>query len=173
MLSAIAGAVIIWIVSATMVVPALLRAGVIGSGPPATGMRTETIQLSCLSPQQAGDIIDPYVRGHGSKYWLPSSGISAITVHGSPAEVDRSRSLIGRFERDPSAACRSAATTLRRTIESVNQAVSDANADASADANADVTPSPGPRRLRGPGLLGRGGSSLLNPDKATTPPKTK
>jgi glutaredoxin-related protein len=60
-LSAIAGAIIIWIVSATMVVPRLSRAAVIRNGAPATGVRTESMQLSCLSPQLAADVIDPYI----------------------------------------------------------------------------------------------------------------
>ncbi|HMI44537.1 MAG TPA: hypothetical protein VK491_00100, partial [Gemmatimonadaceae bacterium] len=54
-LSAIAGAVIIWIVSATMIVPALYRGGVIGNA----ASRTETMHLSCLSPQQGEEIIRP------------------------------------------------------------------------------------------------------------------
>jgi type II secretory pathway component GspD/PulD (secretin) len=91
----------IWIVAATLVIPALNR----GDMRIASELRTETMQLSCLSPQQAADIINPYVRSHGSTYYLPSSGISAITVRGRPAELAKSRDLIAHFERDPSAAC--------------------------------------------------------------------
>ena len=165
MASAIAGAIIIWIVSATMVVPGLYRAGVIGNGAQPAGLRTETMQLSCLSPQQAADIINPYVRERGSTYFILRSGISAITVRGTPRELERSRTLLQQFDRDPNAACRIAETQLRKTIESVERA-------ADAAAGRGVAPSPGPQNLKGPGLLGPStGSTLLTPDRATTPPK--
>ena len=67
---------------------------------------TETFTLSCLSPQQAGDIINPYLRSRGSKYYVSISGLSAITVHGTPDELTKSRRLIRQFENDPQAACR-------------------------------------------------------------------
>jgi hypothetical protein len=164
--SAIAGAIVIWIVSATMIVPALYRGGVIGSGPPPGGLRTETMQLSCLSPQQGEEIIRPYITSRGSMVRPVVSGISAITVRGSPEEIAKSRNLIHEFERDPNAACRIEETRLRNTIERVERA-------AGAAAGRDVTPSPDPQNLKGPGLLGPGGASLLNADKATTPPKKK
>jgi glutaredoxin-related protein len=162
-LSAIAGAIIIWIVSATMVVPALFQMRVIG-GTPATGVRTETMQLSCLSPQQAEDVIDPYIKGRNSRFYVPNTGISAITVRGTPDELAKSRDLIANFERDPNAACRVTATRLRNTMESVDQAFKDANSD--------PVLAPTPPTGRGPGLFGRTtGPTLLTPDKATTPPK--
>jgi len=101
MLSGAALAVTIWIAAATTLIPALNRADMrTGSA-----LRTETMQLTCLSPHQAGDIINPYVRSHGSAYYLPSSGISAITVRGTPEELAKSRDLIREFDKDPSAAC--------------------------------------------------------------------
>ena len=157
--SAIAGAVIIWVVSATMIVPALYRGGVIGNA----ASRTETMQLSCLSPQQGEEIIRPYINSVGSMVKPVVSGISAITVRGTPDEVAKSRNLIREFERDPNAACRIEETRLRNRIESVERAA--------AAAGGDVTPSPSPQHLKGPGLLGPRGASLLNADKATTPPK--
>jgi len=163
-LSAISGAIVIWIVSATMVVPGLYRAGVIGNGAPPAGLRTETMQLSCLSPQQAADIINPYVRERGSTYFILRSGISAITVRGTPRELERSRTLLQQFDRDPNAACRIAETQFRKRIESVERA-------ADVAAGRDVAPSPSPQNLKGPGLLGPSGASLLNADKATTPKK--
>jgi hypothetical protein len=91
----------IWIVGATMLIP-ILNGKDIRSH---STLRTETMQLSCLSPNQAADIINPYVRTRGSTYYIPSSGISAITVRGTPEELAKSRELILHFERDPSAAC--------------------------------------------------------------------
>jgi hypothetical protein len=165
-LSAIAGAIVIWIVSATMVVPGLYRTGVIGNGPPVTGVRTETMQLSCLSPQQAADVIDPYIRGRNSRFYIPNSGISAITVRGTPDELAKSRDLITRFERDPNAACRSTATTLRKTLQSVDRAMKEANSE--------PVLAPAPPTGNGPSLLGpTTGTTLLKPDKATTASKKK
>ena len=52
----------IWIAAATIVIPAMNR----GDIRSASSLRTETIQLSCLSSAQASDIINPYVRSRGS-----------------------------------------------------------------------------------------------------------
>jgi hypothetical protein len=107
MITGTALAVTIWIAAATTVIPALNRADV----RVASDLRTETIQLSCLSPRQAGDIISPYVRSHGSTFYLPTSGLSAITVRGTIKELSKSRDLISKFENDPSAACHLPAPT--------------------------------------------------------------
>lgn len=101
-ISGAALAVTIWVVGAMMVIPAMNRA----DDRFATTLRTETIRLSCLTPKQAADVINPYVRSHGSTYYLPSSDISAITIRGTPAELAKSRDLIFEFESDPNAACR-------------------------------------------------------------------
>jgi hypothetical protein len=103
MLSGAALVVTIWIAAATTIIPALNQADATTS----STLRTETISLRCLSPQQAADIIKPYVRSRGSTYFVPTSGISAITVRGNASEVAKSRNLIGEFEEDPAAACRS------------------------------------------------------------------
>jgi hypothetical protein len=108
----IAGAALvatIWIVAAMIVIPALNR----GDIHTASSLRTETIQLSCLSPEQAGDIISPYVRSRHSTFYVPGSGISAITVRGTRGELAKSRDLIGKFEKDPSAACRLPMTIIK------------------------------------------------------------
>ena len=99
MLSGAALAVTIWFTATILVLPAMR------SDRPAT-LLTETIPLSCLSPQQAADIIDPYVRTRGSLYFVPTTGISAITVRGTPAQMQKSKDLIREFEADPAAACR-------------------------------------------------------------------
>jgi hypothetical protein len=92
----------IWIAAAMTVIPALNRADLRTT----ELLRTETISLTCLSPKQAGDIIDPYVRSSGSAYYVPSSGISAITVRGTLRELEKSRDLLRDFESNPGAACR-------------------------------------------------------------------
>jgi len=73
---------------------------------PSRGLITETFTLSCLSPQQAGDIIDPYIRSNGSTYYVSKSGLSAITVRGRPDELTKAGRLLRQFENDPQAACR-------------------------------------------------------------------
>jgi hypothetical protein len=119
MLSGAALVATIWITAATIFFPAMRRGDLIAD----SALRTETISLSCLSPQQAADIINPYVRSNGSTYYLPSSDISAITVRGTAAEVRKSRSLIGNFESDPAAACRH---TFGSDLKKLNDAIFDA-----------------------------------------------
>ncbi|HVS60697.1 MAG TPA: hypothetical protein VHE82_08420 [Gemmatimonadaceae bacterium] len=101
MISGAALVATIWIAASVTVIPALNRA----DANIARRLRTETMQLSCLSPQQAADIINPYVRSHGSTYYIPTTGISAITVRGTAEELAKSRNLIRDFESDPKAAC--------------------------------------------------------------------
>jgi hypothetical protein len=106
MLSGAALAITIWVTATILVFPAMR------SDRPAT-LLTETIPLSCLSPQQAADIIDPYVRTRGSLYFVPTTGISAITVRGTPAQMQKSKDLIREFEGDPAAACRNKTAGLK------------------------------------------------------------
>jgi hypothetical protein len=91
----------IWIAAATTIIPALN----VADARRIPMLHTETISLTCLSPQQAADIINPYVRSHGSTYYIPTTGISAITVRGNMAELSKARELIHDFESDPKAAC--------------------------------------------------------------------
>jgi type II secretory pathway component GspD/PulD (secretin) len=87
------------------------------NGPAMSTLLTETIPLSCLSPQQAADIINPYVRNRGSTYYIPTSGISAITVRGTALELARSRDIIRKFESDPAAACRNTPADMLRKLQ--------------------------------------------------------
>jgi hypothetical protein len=110
-----------WIALSLTFIPAMNRADArLGSV-----LRTETMQLTCLSPKQAGDIISPYIRAHGSAFYLPTSDLSLITVRGTADELAKSRNLIQELESDPNASCRvrAEADRLRRTIEAVDQAV--------------------------------------------------
>jgi len=112
----------IWIAASLTIIPALNR----GDARFAYEPHTETMQLDCLSPQQAADIINPYVRSHGSTYYLPSSGISAITVRGTGRELSKSRELIAEFESDPRAACRLAGgADVNSTDDAMTQAIKD------------------------------------------------
>ncbi|HJQ52582.1 MAG TPA: hypothetical protein VJ825_01950 [Gemmatimonadaceae bacterium] len=104
-LSGIIGAIIVAVVASTMLIPQTIWNGI--TGPVASSaLRTETITLTCLSPEQAGEIISPYVRSHGSVYYTPRLGLSVITVRGTEREIQRSRALLDELEGDPAAACR-------------------------------------------------------------------
>ena len=92
----------IWIAASLTIIPALNHA----DARLASALRTETMQLTCLSPQQAADIINPYVRSHGSNWYIPKSGLSVITIRGTGDELAKSRDLIAQFETDPGAACK-------------------------------------------------------------------
>ena len=111
MLSGAALVATIWIAAATTLIPALNLADRRSVG----SLRTETMALTCLSPQQAGDIIIPYIRSNGSGVYFTGSGISAITVRGTAEELARSRDLIFEFEKDPAAACRVPPTLLGKS----------------------------------------------------------
>jgi hypothetical protein len=139
MISGAALVVTIWIAAALTVIPALNQSDV----NIATTLHTETMQLSCLSPQQAADIINPYVRSHGSTYYIPTTGISAITVRGTREELAKSRNLIHDFESDPKAACHLPENSLL-------------NPDKQSLMNAD-----------------RNAAPVLAPDKVPTVPKTR
>jgi len=66
---------------------------------------TETISLTCLSPEMAADIVDPYLRTNGSRYYVSKHGVPAITVRGTQEQIAKSKELIRQFEGDPQA-CR-------------------------------------------------------------------
>jgi hypothetical protein len=167
MLSGAALVVTIWIAAAMTIIPALNRGDIRTRG----AQRTETMALTCLSPQQAADMINPYVRSNGSEYWLPGSGISAITVRGTREELAKSRDLIREFDKDPNAACHSPASTLLRLRQTLEEA--DGKAPTLLGPPSGKAPTLlGPPSGKAPSLLGPSGSgTLLTPDKATTPPK--
>jgi CBS domain-containing protein len=144
-ISRIVAIIIVGIVGTTMVVPALRRADIFGDGSAMPRLRTETILLTCLSPEQAADIINPYVRSHGSTYYTPTSGISAITVRGTGEELGRSRAVIEEFEADPAAACHRGTDADVAMQKAIQDALKDAK-PAMAGSVAEPTPSPTKRK---------------------------
>jgi hypothetical protein len=112
-LSGAALVVTIWLAAANTVIPAM-NSSEMGAR---KTLRTETISLQCLSPQQAADVISPFILEAGSTYYLPTSGISAITVRGSPGEIAKARSLINQFEPDAGAACRAPVASLKKLMD--------------------------------------------------------
>jgi hypothetical protein len=71
----------------------------------ANNLRTETISLSCLTPEQAGEVISPYVRSHGSTYYVGPPGVAAITVRATPSELSQVRTLLRNFDNSSNASC--------------------------------------------------------------------
>jgi len=120
MLSGAALVVTIWLAAANTIIPAM-NSSEMGAR---KTLRTETISLQCLSPQQAADVISPYIREAGSTYYLPTSGISAITVRGSPGELAKARDLIKQFEPDAGAACRAPVASLGKLMDQLAEAQS-------------------------------------------------
>jgi hypothetical protein len=90
----------------------------------ASALRTETIPLTCLSPDQAADIIAPYVRARGSTLYVGRHGVPAITVRGTEDEIAKSRELVGQFESDPRTSCQN---SLADRIREIQKAVEDAS----------------------------------------------
>jgi hypothetical protein len=67
--------------------------------------QTETLELNCLSPAEAGTLISPYVRANGSLYYLPAGALRVITVRATPEEMRKVKSLLGRWDSKPSGSC--------------------------------------------------------------------
>jgi hypothetical protein len=88
----------IWFAAATLI------PDVFDGGHGVTGLQTETIPLSCLAPQQAGDVISPYVRGPGRIYYT-AKGVSAITVRATPSEIYRIREVVKNFDNPLATIC--------------------------------------------------------------------
>jgi hypothetical protein len=105
MLSGAALVATIWIAAATTIIP------MFEDDPATSTLRTETIALSCLSPEQAATIVDPHVRSRKSLYWIAAAGIPAITVRATPDELSKVRQLIREFDSNRRSACRAPAGT--------------------------------------------------------------
>ena len=102
----------IWFSAATLI------PDVFDGGHGMAGLETETIPLSCLSPQQAGDVINPYVRGRGRMYYT-APGVSAITVRASPTELFQIRNVLKSFDNPSTTLCR---TNRNGTLDGLNGA---------------------------------------------------
>ena len=98
-LTAIALGISIWFAADTLV-PDFGRLA--GENP---ALRTETIPLTCLTPQQAGELINPYVRSNGSTYYVGPTGIAAITVRASAVELSQVHEVLRNFDSGRSGTC--------------------------------------------------------------------
>lgn len=71
----------------------------------ATNQVTETIRLSCLSSEQAGNLISPYVRSNGSAYYYATPPVRAITVRSTPEELVKVKEILGNFDTPAGVTC--------------------------------------------------------------------
>lgn len=99
-LTSIALGISIWFAADTMVPH--FGSAIIGENP---ALRTETIPLACLSPQQAAELVNPYVRSNGSNYYRAPTGIAAITVRASEVELRQVHEVLRNFDTGRNGTC--------------------------------------------------------------------
>jgi hypothetical protein len=92
----------LWIAWMRLVVPAARETVELTSN----HQLTETLDLKCLSPAEAGTLISPYVRANGSLYYLPQGELRVITVKATPEEMKTVKALLGRLDSAPAGSCR-------------------------------------------------------------------
>jgi len=73
--------------------PSIARAGV-----------TETFRLQCLSPDQAAEVIRPYISPAG-RIWIPPNSLGLITVQTFPQEMQKARSVLDRYDNPSESRC--------------------------------------------------------------------
>ena len=61
------------------------------------GMITETIELSCITSEQASDLASPLLRS-GQPGVYAARGMSAIAIRGAPREVAAAKAAINQFD---------------------------------------------------------------------------
>ena len=132
-IAAIALALSIWFAADT-VVPDLRRAA--RNQMPV--LFSETLPLSCLSPDQAGEIVEPYLRSNGSAYYT-APGVAAITLRATSRELAAARNVLKEFDNDRKSSCHA---SLRATFDKLEQELSDAQ---SRPVLAGEKPTPGNR----------------------------
>ncbi len=94
--------IVLWITWIQVIVPGMrATADIVG-----VDHRTETLELRCLSPDQAGDLISPYVRSNGSAWYPGKPPLSVITVRANPDELARVKELLQRFDNPAETSCR-------------------------------------------------------------------
>ena len=73
-------------------------------------VEVETFSLTCLAPEQAEQLLRPYMPNERSWAWSVGHGIRAVTVRAPRETLDRVPGILARFEKDSGAACRAGAT---------------------------------------------------------------
>jgi hypothetical protein len=86
--------VILWATWMQVIVPSIEVAAELSR----SKLITETTELRCISPEQAGDLISPYVRSNGSAYYIVKAPVNTITVRATREEMINVRILLTRFD---------------------------------------------------------------------------
>lgn len=94
-------AITAWITWVQLIVPSMRATVEIAAG----NLRTETIPLQCLSPNQVGDLISPYVRSSGSAYYPAKAPMTVITVRATPEEIQKVKALLDQFDKPGTTGC--------------------------------------------------------------------
>ena len=89
-------AVIAWITIVRVIVPGARETAQLAAN---NSLVTQTLKLRCMSSFQAGDLIHPYVRSHGSLYYIVDGPF--ITVRATAPELVKVKSLLAQLD-DPS-----------------------------------------------------------------------
>jgi len=65
---------------------------------------TETFTMRCLTPTQAGSLIQPYVRSNGSAYYTPDAR-DVLIVRATEEELMKTRATLDRFDNPAAGVC--------------------------------------------------------------------
>ena len=93
--------VTLWITWVRVIVPGMQATAELAR----SNLITETIKLECLSSEQAGDLISPYVRTNGSLYYIAKPPLRVITVRATAEELRNVRTVLERFDNSSETAC--------------------------------------------------------------------
>ena len=103
-LSMVFGALVVvtlWITWLRVIVPSMQATAEMAR----SNLLTETIKLRCLSSEQAGDLISPYVRTNGSLYYIAKAPLKVITVRATAEELRNVKTVLERFDNSSETAC--------------------------------------------------------------------
>jgi hypothetical protein len=88
-------AIVAWITIVRVIVPSARETAQLAAN---SSLVTQTLKLKCMSSFQAGDLINPYVRSHGSTYYIVDGPF--ITVRATAPELVKVKSLLAQLD-DP------------------------------------------------------------------------
>ena len=66
---------------------------------------TLTARLDCLTSNQAGELISPYVRSDGSAWYAAKPPLRILTVRGTPEELKKVREILAQFDNAKLSTC--------------------------------------------------------------------
>lgn len=99
--AALALAVVLWIVWIQVLVPGARATAELAT----INQHTMTAGLDCLTAEQAGDLISPYVRSNGSVWYKSKPPMRVLTVRATPEELKKVREILHRFDNSRHAEC--------------------------------------------------------------------